>query len=98
MTKGRSGLKKEFYTYRDEFNQHFQFLESLDCTISFTGHAHVKGFFTATKDKFKQYRFKKVTLKPEPVCIGIPPITGHKKRGGFCVFDTKDLSIQVVRL
>lgn len=93
-----SGLKKEFYTYRDEFNQHFHFMNSLDCTISFTGHSHVKGFFTTTGKKFKQYRFKKLWLKPGPVCIGIPPITGHKKGNGFCIFDIKELSIQIVRL
>ncbi len=93
-----SGLKKEFYTYRDEFTQHFNFMDSLDCTVSFTGHAHVKGFFSVTSKKFKQYKFRKLKLKPVPICIGIPPITNHKKRNGFCIFDLNELSIQVIRL
>ena len=93
-----SGLKKEFYTYRDEFQQHFQFMNSMGCMVSFTGHSHIKGFFAASRKKLKEYRFKGLKLKPEPVCIGIPPITGHKKGNGFCVFDLKDLSIQVIKL
>ena len=93
-----SGLKKEFYTYGDEFKQHFLFMESLDCTFSFTGHAHVKGFFTATKEKFKQYRYREIKLKPTPICIGISPITRQNKRSGFCIFDTEYLSLQVVKL
>jgi hypothetical protein len=93
-----SGLKKEFYTYRDEFHQHFQFMNSMDCTVSFTGHSHVKGFFAASPEKFKEYRFKGLKLKTEPVCIGISPITGHKKGNGFCVFNVNELSIQVIKL
>ncbi len=93
-----SGLKKEFYTYGDEFKQHFQFMNSLDCTVSFTGHTHIRGFFMATGDKFKQFRFKKMKLKSVPVCLGMPPITNHNKGNGFCIFDVNDLSIQVIKL
>jgi predicted phosphodiesterase len=93
-----SGLKKEFYTYGDEFQQHFQFMNSLGCNISFTGHSHVKGFFTATGNKFKQYRYKKIKLNGEPTCIGIPPITALEKRIGFCIFNTKDLSVEMVKI
>ncbi len=93
-----SGLKKEFYTYHDEFRQHFQFMNSMDCTISFTGHSHVKGFFSATLDHYKQYRYRNLKLKPGPACIGIPPITGNNKRNGFCIFDSNDLIVQVIKL
>lgn len=93
-----SGLKKEFYTYGDEFNQHFDYMDSLDCGISFTGHAHVKGFFTATRNKFKQYRYKRLKLSTDPVCIGLPPITRLNKRNGFCIFDTSEMSIRVVKI
>lgn len=93
-----SGLKKEFYTYGDEFQQHYSFMNQLDCTISFTGHAHVKGFFVATPNKFKQYKYKSLKLKSYPVCIGLPPITSLNKRNGFCIFDTDAMSIKVIKL
>jgi hypothetical protein len=93
-----SGLKKEFYTYKDEFSQHFSFMESLDCPVSFTGHTHVKGFFAATRKSYKQYRYKKYELKDQPICFGIPPITNQNKRNGFCIFDTDSAIMKVIKL
>jgi hypothetical protein len=93
-----SGMKREFYTYRDEFKQHFQYMDALDCSVSFTGHTHIKGFFVATRKKYKQYRYKKFELKDSPICIGIPPITNLNKRNGFCIFDLNDSSIRVIKL
>jgi predicted phosphodiesterase len=93
-----SGLKKEFYTYRDEFSQHFQYMNNMTCSISFTGHTHIRGFFAATPKKYKQYRYKRYKLNDEPVCFGIPPITNLNKRNGFCIFDTDNASIKVIKL
>ncbi len=93
-----SGLKKEFYTYKDEFDQHFDFMNALSCTISFTGHSHVKGFYVVTRNKFRQYRYRSVKLREFPVCISIPPVSRHEKRNGFCIFDVEDLTVQVIRL
>lgn len=93
-----SGLKKEFYTYADEFQQHYSFMDQMDCTISFTGHAHVKGFFIATPKKFKQYKYRSLSIKSNPTCVGLPPVTSLNKRNGFCIFDTDAMSIKVVKL
>lgn len=93
-----SGLKKEFYTYTDEFRKHFDYMESLGCLISFTGHAHVKGFTVAEKRKFKQYRYRSLKLKNNPCCIGIPPVTSLNNRNGFCIFDSEEMTIKVVKL
>lgn len=92
-----SGLKKEFYTYSDEFQQHFEFMKSMDCRISFTGHSHTKGFNIATKKNFKQYRYSKKQLPDEPSCVGISPITSCGKRSGICIFDTDELNVHVLR-
>jgi predicted phosphodiesterase len=93
-----SGLKKEFYTYGDEFDQHFNFMAEMDCTISFTGHVHIRGFFTANGRRFKQHRYKELTLKSDPVCIGLPPITRLNNRSGFCIFDTDSNSMKVIKI
>lgn len=94
-----SGLKREFYTYGDEFNQHYEFMNKLGCSISFTGHSHTKGFFTASKKKYKEYGYKNILLQDDqPTCIGIPPITSNRKRSGFAIFDASESSLQIVRV
>ncbi|MCG8307813.1 MAG: metallophosphoesterase [Cytophagales bacterium] len=93
-----SGLKREFFTYTDEYTQHFKYMDSLDCHISFIGHAHVKGFTLATPKKLRQFRYKEIQIKTSPCCIGIPPITSLNKRNGFCIFDLDTMKISVVKL
>jgi predicted phosphodiesterase len=93
-----SGLKKEFYTYHDEYSQHLKFMNAHNCTISFTGHLHTKGFYTVTKDNYKQYKYQKLLLNPVDTSIGLCPTTSQEKRNGFCIFDTNELSIQVIKL
>ncbi len=93
-----SGLKKEFYTYADEFNQHFEYMQSHNCKVSFTGHSHTKGFFMTTRKNFKQYRYIKKKLPGTQVCIGIPPVTRIGKNSGFCIFDTVNIEIETIRI
>ena len=93
-----SGLKKEFYTYADEFRQHYEFMNHSQCSISFTGHAHVKGFFTATPKKFRQFKYRTYSIKSIPICVGLPPITSLNKRNGFCIFDTDTMRFKVIKL
>lgn len=95
-----AGLKKEFYTYGDEFKQHFEFMNTNGCQLSFTGHSHMKGFFKAYNNHFKTYRYIRKVIPSDggPVCIGIPPVTSHGKKSGIAFFDTDNFEFQVVRL
>lgn len=94
-----SGLKREFYSYRDEFKQHFKYMSEHNCQVSFTGHAHTNGCFWATKKQIKEKGYKKFEISAdEPICIGIPPITGQRKRSGFCIFDTENMIVSIVRV
>ena len=93
-----SGLKREFCTYSDEFEKHFSFMNQEKCEISFLGHAHVRGFFIATENRFRQYRYRRLKLKSGLSCIGIPPITSQNNRTGFCIFDSVEMNIQVIKL
>ena len=93
-----SGLKKEFYTYQDEFQQHFTFMDRMNCSVSFTGHAHTKGFFIVTQKSFKHYRYKKKYLPVDSACIGISPITSSGNRNGLCIFDTEEFTIHMLRI
>lgn len=92
-----AGFKKAFYFHEAEFKPHFEFMENHDCRISFTGHTHIKGFYTVSRGHFKKYRYKNLSLKTFPICIGIHPVTNHNNRSGFCKFDTERSMLQAIR-
>lgn len=92
-----SGFKKGFYFQESDFLPHFGFMKDKKCEISFTGHAHVRGFYTATIRRFRHYRYKSLRIEEFPVCIGIMPVTRHKGRRGFCIFDSERSVVSAVR-
>jgi predicted phosphodiesterase len=92
-----AGFVKSFSTEPEEFSQHFDFMAELGCTISFTGHAHVRGWNMAIPRYFRYYRYGRRRLSAFPVCVGIPPATRHKNRSGFCIFDAGRSLLRVVR-
>ena len=93
-----SGFIKGFYTMAKEFGSHFQLMQENNCTLGFTGHAHVRGFYMVVPSAFRQYRYRSLRLKEFPTIIGIPPVTRHKFRSGFCIFDTDSRLLQVNKL
>lgn len=92
-----SGIKKDFYTYTDEFGTHFDFMEKQNCSIAFMGHSHAKGIFYITPKKFRQYRRNNRNISDTPVIISCPPITRYRKKSRFCIFDTDTVSITFIR-
>ncbi|HKK62131.1 MAG TPA: metallophosphoesterase [Bacteroidales bacterium] len=93
-----AGFKKGFYVSAGEFRQHFDFMGRNDCQLSFTGHAHVRGFYTVTPYHFKHHPFTRSAMKIVPVVIGVPPLTRHKKRSGYGVFDMEERKFRAMRL
>jgi hypothetical protein len=92
-----SGFRKGFYLQEKEFRSHFDFMKEKDCEISFTGHAHVRGFYTVSPGHFRHHNYRKLILDSFPVCIGIHPVTSQTKRGGFCIFDTDRFHLQAIK-
>ena len=92
-----SGFVKSFYSAPQEFEPHFGFMAERGCTISFTGHAHVRGCYMAIPRYFRYYRYGRRRLNAFPVCVGIPPVTRHKNRSGFCIFDAERSLLRVLR-
>lgn len=92
-----AGFVKNFYTEPKEFRSHFEFMAERGCSISFTGHAHVRGCYMAFPRYFAYYRYGRRRLNAFPVCVGIPPVTRHKNRSGFCIFDAGGSLLRVVR-
>ena len=93
-----SGSIMGFYQNINEFDSHFQLMQENNCTISFTGHTHVKGFYTVTSAAIEHYGYEKLHLRTFPVIIGIPAVTRNNLRTGFCIFDTDNLHLQVIKL
>jgi hypothetical protein len=92
-----SGFKKGFYSWEKEFRAHFEFMQTHKCSLSFTGHAHPRGFYVAWPNRFKQYTYRGTKISEFPALIGVPPVTRHKHRRGFCIFDTYNKHLMVYR-
>ena len=92
-----SGIIKGFYTRGKEFGPHFEFMQKNNCTLGFTGHAHARGFYTVTPGRFAHYGYRPLHLKDFPMVVGIPPVTSHKYRSGFCIFDTDSHKVRVIK-
>lgn len=93
-----SGFKKGFYIEEKDFRKHFDLMKKKECLVAFTGHAHVRGFYVVNHHILKHYRYRKLKLNGYPACVGIPPVTRHKNRSGFCIFDTKSFEIQTIKI
>jgi predicted phosphodiesterase len=92
-----SGFNKGFYTRANEFGPHFLRMQKANCAVGFTGHSHAWGFYTVTPTRFKQYGYRSIQLEDFPEIVGIPPVTRHKNRSGFCIFDTDSSLLQVIK-
>jgi len=92
-----SGFVKGFYYSEKEFREHFAFIQEHNCSISFIGHAHPRGFYKVHPKGFKHYRYRSIKITSFPALIGIPPATRHEHRSSFCIFDTNSLRLQVLR-
>lgn len=92
-----SGSIMGFYHSSKEFNSHFKLMEENNCTFSFTGHTHVRGFYTVTSASVEHFSYRKMFLNASPVIIGIPPVTRNNLRSGFCIFDTDSFHLQIIK-
>ena len=92
-----SGKVKGFYYREKEFREHFTFMQEHNCSLSFTGHAHPRGFYRVDSQGFKHYRYRGIKITSFPALIGIPHVTRHEHRSSFCIFDTNSLRLQVFR-
>ena len=89
---------KTFTTNRDGFSQHFKWMEKLGVNLSFVGHAHIQGIGIATKKDFKISKFGIYSLKDEPQIILCPNIAECKYKNGFVIFDSNNMTLEVLGL
>jgi predicted phosphodiesterase len=92
-----SGFRKKFYTTEREFSTHFQEMEKHACLLAFIGHAHPRGFFEVSENAFRHFTYRKHKMAKFPAIIGVPPVTRHKYRSGFCIFDSRKSLVKAYR-
>lgn len=92
-----SGMSKRFYLEKRDFQAHFKFMKEKDCRISFTGHAHPKGFQLIDHSGFKNHRYRRLRMENFPACISVPPVTTQNNISGYCILDTEKNELKVKR-
>jgi predicted phosphodiesterase len=93
-----SGFKKGFYSRAEEFGPHFTFMQEHQCSLGISGHTHARGFYLVRPGRFKTYRYGKARISDFPLIVGVPPVTRHKHRRGFSIFDSDTKCLRVYRV
>jgi predicted phosphodiesterase len=92
------GALMNFYHTHIECQQHFSFMESHGCDLSFSGHHHGGALTIATKDMIIERQFRRKYIPEDRSAIIVPSITGNAGSSGFCIFDTVEHSVKAVRV
>ncbi len=81
-----------------DFNNHFNFLLSKECSIGFSGHLHPGGFAYATKDDFAFCPFGLDKIKAFPVQYICPCLSSGSTKNGILIADMKNMSIECLKI
>lgn len=92
-----TGFVKGFNTEEKDFQVHFAFMQEHNCKLSFTGHAHPRGFYIVNSSGLNHYHSGGIKITTFPALIGIPPVTRTQDRCSFGIFDTISRKLQVFK-
>lgn len=92
------GNAVKFYNQKGHFHAHFEWIKTLNARYSFVGHLHLNGLGIAKAGRLKFKKFGLYSLSADPQIIFCPAIARGRSKSGFVLFDTKDLSIEVIQL
>ncbi|MEA1875563.1 MAG: metallophosphoesterase family protein [Bacteroidota bacterium] len=92
-----TGFVVGLHSREEEFQAHFAFMQEHNCSLSFTGHAHPRGFYKVHPRGFKHYHNRGIKITTFPALIGIPPATRNQHHRSFCIFDTISRKLQVFK-
>lgn len=93
-----NGNLKYFSNNKDGFLKHFNWMEKLKVDISFVGHVHISGVGIVTKKRSKINNFGRYSLNTESQVIICPSIGKGKQKNGFVIFDSNNMTLEVLRL
>jgi predicted phosphodiesterase len=78
--------------------KHFEFIENLDCRISFSGHGHPEGCVITDEEKLSLINFGEYIIKSSRNWLVVPCVANTSRKNGVLVFDTNNFSIKILQL
>ena len=90
-----SGFSRDFYTWEKEFSNHLDLMDRQNCRYGFTGHAHTRGFYSCTRNRFRHHIRRRKRLNGQSMVLGIPPVPRQMNRRRFGIFDTETLILEM---
>jgi predicted phosphodiesterase len=78
--------------------QHFGWMKSNNCHLSFCGHAHIEGYDILSEKGTKQKAFVRTKIKNEAHAVLSPAIARGRSKSGFLIVDTNELTIEAKKM
>lgn len=78
--------------------KHFEFIQNLNCSISFSGHGHPEGCVYADEDKLTFFKFGQNSLDGGRCWIVVPCVAKTSRKNGVLVYNSKENSIKTLEL
>lgn len=78
--------------------KHFEFIQNLNCAISFSGHGHPEGCVYANEDELSFFKFGQNNLDGGRCWIVVPCVAKTSRKNGVLVYNTLENSIKTLEL
>lgn len=79
------------------FIPHFEVMYNNNCFLSLTGHLHPGKLVKIEKNNISFYS-RKTKTRNNPCIFIMPSVAAGRSENGFAVFNTKDLSIEILKI
>jgi len=93
-----SGSCIHFPTEAFHLKNHFAFIESKGCLLSFSGHGHPEGCLVGDQDRIHSLGFGIHNIKKTPQWIVAPCIARTSRKNGVLIFDTEKMQLHIIPL
>lgn len=80
----------------DHLHEHFAFVRSQDCKLSFSGHGHPEGFARTERNRLCFSGFGSHTLPRDEQWIVVPGVARSGRASGALAFDTRTFDLEAI--
>jgi len=93
-----SGSSIHFPAEAFHLKNHFKYVESENCVLSFSGHGHPEGCLIADHEKIYNLNFGAHNLDDEPLWIVAPSVAKTSRKNGVLIFDNNKMQLKIIPL
>ncbi len=93
-----TGAEKEFYLDENDCLKHQGFLQGKMAHFSFAGHMHPNGLIIINKSGILKKTFRRKYEIHYGDTVIVPPVVRTFGKSGFCVFDTKEKTVEAIKI